>query len=78
MEAVNAINECSNNNIVHVNTNATILQACKVADRYGYSFYDSLIIAAAIESGCSILYSEDMTHQQRIYNTLSVINPFTR
>src|SRR2546423_4836726 len=30
--------------------------------KYGYSFYDSMIIAAALESECSILYSEDLSH----------------
>ena len=43
--------------------------------RYRYSFYDSLIIAAALEAGCSRLYTEDMQHGQRIYD-LTIENPF--
>lgn len=43
--------------------------------RYQYSFYDSLIIAAALEAGCKTLYSEDMQHGQRI-EQLIIKNPF--
>jgi len=41
----------------------------------GYLFYDSLIIAAALGSGCKVLYSEDMQHGQMIQN-LKIENPF--
>ena len=44
--------------------------------RYNYSFWDSLIIASAITSGCSILYTEDMQHNQLIEGTLRIVNPF--
>lgn len=40
-----------------------------------FSFYDSLIVAAALEADCTTLYSEDLQHQQRI-ETLTVVNPF--
>ena len=40
-----------------------------------YSFYDSLIISAALKAGCSVLYSEDMQHGQKIHN-LTIVNPF--
>jgi predicted nucleic acid-binding protein len=43
--------------------------------RYRYSFYDSLIIAAALEAGCTRLYSEDLQHGQRI-DRLTIVNPF--
>ena len=39
------------------------------------SYWDSLIIEAALSEQCSILYSEDMNHGQ-IYDGLTVINPF--
>lgn len=51
-------------------TNALGLQ-----DRYHFSFYDSLIIAAALEAGCTTLYSEDMQHGQKIEG-LTIANPF--
>ncbi len=75
--AVLAINECCNNNSLHTNGSQTILKACEIAERYGFSFYDSLIIAAAIEANCSILYSEDMNSKQIIFKTLTILNPFT-
>ena len=40
-----------------------------------YRFYDSLIIAAALESGAKTLYSEDLQHGRRIGN-LEIVNPF--
>ena len=42
---------------------------------YGFSFYDSLIVAAALEAGCSRLYTEDMQHGQQIHS-LTIQNPF--
>jgi predicted nucleic acid-binding protein len=47
-----------------------------VSLRYGYRYFDSLIIATALENQCSILYSEDMHHSQVIDNQLTIINPF--
>ena len=47
-----------------------------IRKKYQYSYYDSLIISAALLSKCSILYSEDMQHGQLIENTLTIINPF--
>lgn len=43
--------------------------------RYGYGFYGCLIVAAALESGCKILYTEDLRHGQQIYD-LAIQNPF--
>jgi predicted nucleic acid-binding protein len=40
-----------------------------------YSFYDSLIIAAAIRGGCDILYSEDLQDGQQVRG-VKVINPY--
>lgn len=40
-----------------------------------YRFYDCLIVAAALESGAKILYSEDLQHG-RIFGTLTIVNPF--
>lgn len=50
-------------------------QALDIAGRWRYPFYDSLVIAAAIQAGCSVLYSEDLQHGQKIGN-LRIINPF--
>jgi len=50
-------------------------EALRLSDRYRLSWYDSLILAAAIEGQCSVLYSEDLQHGQRFEN-LQVENPF--
>ncbi len=40
-------------------------------------FFDSLILASALEAGCQILYSEDLQDGQRIENQLMIVNPFS-
>jgi predicted nucleic acid-binding protein len=74
-DIINALEEVERNFEVFNNTAVTINEACRIADRYGFSFYDSLIVAAALESGCYILYSEDLQHGQLIEKTLTVKNP---
>ena len=54
---------------------ALYLEALNVHERYGYAFYDSLIIAAALEADADFLYSEDMQHGHQIEQT-TIINPF--
>jgi predicted nucleic acid-binding protein len=46
-----------------------------LAERYRFSVYDSLIVAAAIRAGCTVLYSEDLHHDQKI-DRLRIRNPF--
>jgi len=46
-----------------------------VMQRWQFSFYDSLIVAAALQADCSILYSEDLQHKQKIED-LTIHNPF--
>ena len=41
----------------------------------GYSFYDSLIISAALKARCDTLYTEDLKNGQKIHN-LTIVNPF--
>ena len=55
---------------------STFESALTLCKRYKYSFYDSLIIASALENNCSILYSEDMQHKQVIEKKLRIVNPF--
>jgi predicted nucleic acid-binding protein len=47
-----------------------------IAERYGFSFYDATIVAAARVAGCRTLLSEDLQHAQVIDRTLTVRNPF--
>ncbi|MBS3963175.1 MAG: PIN domain-containing protein [Methylomonas sp.] len=57
-------------------TLATLQSAIDITRRYGFSHYDSLIIAAALQTDCRVLYSEDMQHNQVIDDRLTIINPF--
>jgi predicted nucleic acid-binding protein len=50
-------------------------EALRIARRFNYNIYDSLILAAAKQADCNRLYSEDMQHGQRI-GTLLIHNPF--
>ena len=52
--------------------------ALRVAERYGLSIYDALIVAAALLAGCKTLYSEDMQDGQLIERKLKIRNPFSR
>lgn len=47
----------------------------ETAERWQYSLYDSMIIAAALQADCATLYSEDMQHGQQI-ESLVIVNPF--
>ncbi|MBW1835138.1 MAG: PIN domain-containing protein [Deltaproteobacteria bacterium] len=57
-------------------TKSDIRLAMDIKKRYRFSYWDSLIIASALENNCSILYSEDMQHSQVIEDDLKIINPF--
>src|SRR5271154_4029161 len=50
--------------------------ALAIAEKYGYSIYDSLIASAALEAGCKTLYSEDLQDGQIINRQLTIRNPF--
>ena len=50
--------------------------ALKIAARYRLSFYDSLMIAVALENDAAVLYSEDMQHGLVVDGTLTITNPF--
>jgi predicted nucleic acid-binding protein len=49
-----------------------------IVERYGFSVYDSTIVAAAQLAGCRTLFSEDLQHGQVIDRSLTVRNPFIR
>jgi predicted nucleic acid-binding protein len=55
---------------------STIEKALAIVDTYKYSYFDSLILASALEHRCRTLYSEDLQHGQVIENTLTIQNPF--
>ena len=61
---------------VEIITTATLHRALDIAGRYGFSWYDSLIVATALEAGCDMLYTEDLHNGQVIDGRLTVVNPF--
>jgi len=50
-------------------------RALQLARERSLSWYDSLIVASAIEERCGVLYSEDLQHGQR-FGGLRIENPF--
>ncbi|MBN9306361.1 MAG: hypothetical protein BGO82_19910 [Devosia sp. 67-54] len=46
-----------------------------LAARYGFAWYDAVIIASALEGNCTRLFSEDMQHGQQV-GELTIVNPF--
>lgn len=51
-------------------------EAVRIRLKYGYSFFDSLIVSTGTVTDCTTLYSEDLQHNQLIDNKLRIINPF--
>jgi len=52
-----------------------VLSAISVARRFGVSYWDAAILAAAEKLGAKTLYSEDLAHGQS-YGSVQVLNPF--
>jgi predicted nucleic acid-binding protein len=51
-------------------------RALELIERHSLSVYDALIVAAALEAGCTTLWTEDMQHGQLIDGRLRLCNPF--
>ena len=51
--------------------------AVALARQHRFSFYDSLILASALETGCDTLLTEDLQAGRRIEG-LTIVNPFDR
>jgi len=60
---------------VVVNTGDSIIEAIDISIKYGYTFWDSLIIEAAIAGGASVLISEDLQDGQ-VISGITIKNPF--
>jgi predicted nucleic acid-binding protein len=58
-------------------TAAVHARALTLARDHQLSFYDALIVAAALDAGCDQLCSEDLQHGQK-FGTLRIDNPFRR
>ncbi|NLD71035.1 MAG: PIN domain-containing protein [Limnobacter sp.] len=72
--AVRALRALSELSVVHVDV-AMILEATATADRFRFSFWDALIVQAARLGGASVLYTEDLRHDQ-VVEGVRIVNPF--
>jgi predicted nucleic acid-binding protein len=54
-----------------------LLHASQLRSRYSLAYFDSIIVSAALESGSTILYSEDMQDGLVVDKQLTITNPFT-
>ena len=62
-------------NVVMLNP-STFHSVFMISNKYQLSWWDSLIVASALENNCEILYSEDMQDGLVIESKLTIINPF--
>ncbi|MFN3533718.1 MAG: PIN domain-containing protein [Candidatus Brocadia sp.] len=60
---------------VVINDGDSILEAIEIHKKHKYSFWDSMIIVAAVRGGCAILLSEDLSDKQT-FNRTKIKNPF--
>jgi len=63
---------------VSIITHETVQKALDLKEVYAYSYYDSLILAAAMLSGCDYIFSEDLQDGQIIENKIEIVNIFKR
>ena len=64
-----------NMNIIAVSLE-TVENALFIKDKYQFSYWDSLMLSAAIESNSDKVYSEDLQHGQIVESRLTIVNPF--
>ncbi len=50
----------------------------RLAERYGFAIYNSMIVAAALEADCDALWSEDMQDGLLVDHRLRIVNPFRK
>jgi predicted nucleic acid-binding protein len=55
---------------------ALVFAALELQAESLYSFYDCLMLAAALEAGAETLFSEDLQHGQVVRGSLRIVNPF--
>ncbi len=75
-DAITIISDVINTFPVQAINTTEVIQALEINTKYNYSYWDSLIIATALLGKCSIIYSEDMQHNQLIDNKVRILNPF--
>jgi predicted nucleic acid-binding protein len=54
----------------------TVDTALAVKKKYHFQWYDCTILSAALIENCTVIYCEDMQHNQLIEGALRIVNPF--
>lgn len=54
----------------------TVELAHALIKRYDFQYFDSIIVASALEVNCTVLYSEDLHHNLLVEKQLRILNPF--
>ena len=54
---------------------ALYAEALRIQANTGFAWYDSLIVAAALQAKCDLMYTEDLQHGRR-FGELQIVNPF--
>jgi len=60
---------------VHQPNHSFVMRAIKLHQRHKTSWWDALILTSALDLDCSVLWTEDLSHNQR-FGSLTVKNPF--
>lgn len=74
--AISFVTQLINGSYLISESESVVSNALFIFDKYLLQPYDAKIIASAIESESSILYSEDMQHGLNIEDKLTIVNPF--
>jgi predicted nucleic acid-binding protein len=72
----NAIDEIANACSVATISIGIVKNALQLHSRYGYSYYDCLMLASALALDCKYLFTEDMQNGHIVDKTLTIVNPF--
>jgi len=67
----------SNCQISQVN-HKTLDIAIGLLEKYDFQLFDSIIVASALQEGCSVLYTEDMQNNLLVEESLRLVNPFSK
>ena len=73
-DAADALKAWAEHEVVSV-TPVLVMRAAELHQLHQFEFWDAMVIQAALEAGCTLLYSEDMQHGRQI-GGLQIVNPF--
>ena len=73
-DAAEAVQSWAEQQVVS-NTPALVMRAVEMHQQHRLEFWDAMVVQAALEAGCSLLYTEDMQHGRKI-GDLQIVNPF--